>query len=148
MAYYADLTPYEYEPDEPGIINVGWLSVEQSFQRGPVPYIFAVELERLAKNPVTLCRGFHYCEFCKPPEGLRAFGQNYLDVWAIPRRGNGEVRVTAASGIVYAAPSLIWHYVVEHQYQPPQEFIRAVLFQMKQFDAASIEAILSKNNSK
>jgi len=29
--------------------------------------------------------------------------------------------------VVYAAPDLIYHYVVEHHYCPPDEFIQAVL---------------------
>ncbi len=37
--------------------------------------------------------------------------------------GNGEIRITAASGTTYVAPVLILHYVVAHGYLPPQEFI-------------------------
>jgi len=29
--------------------------------------------------------------------------------------------------VLYAAPALIYHYVVEHDYKPPQEFIDAVM---------------------
>ncbi len=31
------------------------------------------------------------------------------------------------AGKVYAAPSLVHHYVVAHDYRPPDEFIAAVL---------------------
>jgi hypothetical protein len=41
--------------------------------------------------------------------------------------GNGEIRVRDADGIWYAAPRLVIHYVVEHNYCPPQAFIEAVL---------------------
>jgi hypothetical protein len=41
--------------------------------------------------------------------------------------GNGEIRVRAANGITYVAPVLVLHYVVEHGYLPPQEFIEAVI---------------------
>jgi hypothetical protein len=45
------------------------------------------------------------------------------------RSGNGEIHVRGPSGAVYCAPALILHYVAEHQYQPPQEFVAAVIFQ-------------------
>ena len=30
------------------------------------------------------------------------------------------------SGVIYAAPTLIYHYVEVHEYKPPDEFIRAL----------------------
>ncbi|MGW6949192.1 DUF7919 family protein [Streptomyces xanthophaeus] len=41
--------------------------------------------------------------------------------------GTGEIRVPCSPGTVFAAPSLIGHYVVVHSYLPPQPFIEAVL---------------------
>ncbi|AVT38709.1 hypothetical protein [Plantactinospora sp. BB1] len=32
----------------------------------------------------------------------------------------------SGSGVMFAAPSLIWHYVTAHSYRPPTEFIEAV----------------------
>ena len=32
-----------------------------------------------------------------------------------------------AVGAIYAAPNLIYHYVAEHHYAPPQEFVDALL---------------------
>ncbi|MFY1653539.1 hypothetical protein ACN27J_21955 [Solwaraspora sp. WMMB762] len=40
--------------------------------------------------------------------------------------GHTEVRVPSGSGAMFAAPSLIWHYVTAHSYRPPAEFIKAV----------------------
>ena len=37
------------------------------------------------------------------------------------------MRVWGKDGNVYAAPSLIFHYILQHGYQPPQEFIDAVM---------------------
>jgi hypothetical protein len=115
MAFYRDLTPYEYKP-KPGqeaMLNVGWLAWGHAFNRGPVSDEFASTLQKLAESPVNLCRGFHICDLCRSRDDAP--------------RGNGEVRVRVASGVIYAAPALIWHYVAEHQYLPPQEFIDAVL---------------------
>lgn len=41
--------------------------------------------------------------------------------------GLAEIRVAAVQGQLYAAPNLIYHYVVIHNYSPPVEFVRAVL---------------------
>jgi hypothetical protein len=41
--------------------------------------------------------------------------------------GNAEIRVFGEYETIYAAPTLIYHYVSEHHYKPPVEFVRAVL---------------------
>ncbi|MCB9148107.1 MAG: hypothetical protein H6641_05050 [Caldilineaceae bacterium] len=40
--------------------------------------------------------------------------------------GSAEIRVFF-NEIVYAAPNLIYHYVIVHAYKPPDAFIEAVL---------------------
>jgi hypothetical protein len=45
--------------------------------------------------------------------------------WAEPRMSNGEIRVFR-QGVIYAAPIPIVHYVEEHGYLPPAEFLQAV----------------------
>lgn len=54
---------------------------------------------------------------------------NYIDVWQYFRCGNGEIRVKSENGTIYSAPALLLHYIAEHQYKPPEEFISAVLYQ-------------------
>ena len=42
--------------------------------------------------------------------------------------GSAEIRVVdTKNNIVYAAPNLILHYVINHRYMPPQSFIDAVI---------------------
>jgi len=41
--------------------------------------------------------------------------------------GMAEIRVFAKSGKIYAAPNLIYHYVKDHSYAPPDPFVEAVL---------------------
>lgn len=41
--------------------------------------------------------------------------------------GSAEIRVPSRLGVVYAAPDMIYHYIKDHDYVPPQEFIDAVL---------------------
>ena len=131
MAYYLDLTPFAYHHDHPGeehMLNVGWLEAGRPFGRGPVPYAFADELRLLAQKPVNLMRGFHVCDLCEPPRDLIASFPEYRHVWGMFRNGNGEIHVQSPSGAVYCAPILVLHYVAEHQYQPPHEFVDAVIF--------------------
>ena len=42
------------------------------------------------------------------------------------RLGSAEIRVFGADGSVYAAPTLLYHYVSVHHYKPPDEFMRAM----------------------
>lgn len=41
--------------------------------------------------------------------------------------GDAEIEVTGRDRIRYAAPQLIFHYIVHHEYQPPSGFVEAVL---------------------
>jgi hypothetical protein len=41
--------------------------------------------------------------------------------------GNGEIRIAAASGVIFVAPVLILHYVAAHSYKPPREFLDAAI---------------------
>ena len=43
------------------------------------------------------------------------------------RLGFAEIRAFSDDGKVYAAPNLMFHYIVDHSYLPPSEFIDAVL---------------------
>ncbi len=45
--------------------------------------------------------------------------------WAEQRRSNGEIRVTD-EGVTFAAPVLIVHYIEEHGYLPPAQFLDAI----------------------
>jgi hypothetical protein len=116
MSYFADLTPYTYcqsDEDPPGTVNIGWLDRDHPFPTGPSSNGFRAKLALLCQRRVKITRGFHPCCFCNGPKD------------PIPT-SNAEMRV-AGNGRVYAAPSLIFHYVTAHNYRPPDEFIAAVL---------------------
>jgi hypothetical protein len=132
MAHFAELSPYEYYPGLIGGLNVGWLTAEHPFKRGSVPLAFAHELRLLAQGKVeNLTRGAHVCEFCQAPADVIQADPRYEEVWEMFRSGNGELHVQSEFSIVYCAPLLIAHYVAEHQYQPPEPFVEAVLFQRR-----------------
>ena len=127
--YFPDLTPYQYGGQEPspGLVNVGWLSIEQSFAKGPCSAEFMGELARLAASPVNLYRGTHLCEFCPEPSMVLSEGGIPMLNPAPGTAGNGEIRVQGEGGVVYVAPTLVLHYIKAHGYLPPKAFINAVL---------------------
>ena len=65
--------------------------------------------------------GWHGCHFCPeyPVRIADSEGEFCL--------GDGEIRVPASDGtLTYVAPNLIYHYVVAHQYLPPDVFLDAL----------------------
>jgi hypothetical protein len=114
MAFFEDLTPYTYHNPErelPNTVNIGWLDRKHPFPTGATSEEFRAKLGRLCQRRFKQMRGFHPCSFCKG-RGRPA--------------SSSEMRVSG-NGKVYAAPSLVHHYVVTHDYRPPDEFIAAVL---------------------
>jgi hypothetical protein len=116
MTYFQDLSPYTYwlpaSDGLPGIpeINVGWLDAGHGFPQGDTAPELVEKLERLCRTSRRYqTRGSHPCPFCQDPEA----------------ESSAEIRV-AGKGVVYAAPTLIAHYVAVHQYAPPPEFIDAL----------------------
>jgi hypothetical protein len=132
MAYCNDLSPYEYsdDADETGegagsgasLLNVGWLAEGHEFPRGDVLEGFVAALLELAEDTVNVYRGMHFCDFGPTFQEARK-NVRFRDVFI----GSGEVRVRGGEGRVYAAPALVVHYVADHGYQPPREFVDAVL---------------------
>jgi hypothetical protein len=118
MAYFADLTPYTYsrpEEERRGTVNIGWLEPGYPFSTGTTREPFQIKLNQLCHRRLKQTRGFQTCGFCAGPENLL--------VWP---GSSFEMRV-ARDGTVYAAPSLVHHYVATHGYRPPDGFIAAVL---------------------
>jgi hypothetical protein len=112
MAFFPDLSPHTYSPTRGlKILNVGWLDEGNVFPVGHTSQRFQDALAELCQRPIILHRGVHGCWFCGPNK----------------KCGNGQIRVFARTGIGYAAPTLVHHYVVDHDYLPPLEFVEAVL---------------------
>ncbi len=134
MAYFQDLTPYGYykravELSLPSL-NIGWLSGKHPFSTGETSQEFRAKLFQfcLDENLVQIMRGFHECEICNL-SALEWFERRHSIYGAkaeFASIGDGEIRVIGESAI-YAAPALIYHYVVDHEYRPPDEFIQAVM---------------------
>lgn len=130
MTYFPDLSPYSYFRHERGTWNVGWLDADHPFETAAPSQELLDALWLFLKTPVVQTRGFHTCELC-----LRApLPEDKRSRSTIARRGDeqlqigtAEIRVFGERGVSYAAPTLIYHYVSEHHYKPPDEFVRALL---------------------
>jgi len=118
MSYFADLTPHTYTPtDGLKMLNIGWLDKAYPYARGSTSVKFREALKILCERPIRLHRGFQPCDFC--PGKVRRLHK--------PSLGNGQIRVLGMNGIWYSAPTMIHHYVVEHEYLPPFEFVESIM---------------------
>ena len=100
---------------------VGWLE-RPGFTTGQTPdaCIEALVAAHSTKIVRDGTRGIHTCTLC---------GQNLPQLqWrdhAVQLKGHGHYLVQMDE-TVYMAPELLLHYICEHAYCPPQEFLRAV----------------------
>lgn len=125
MAYYSDLSDYSYLASavrNPATKNVGWLAPGYSFPTAAPSDAVLDALWRYCKVSVAQTRGVHACGLC---DGVAACcaergGETLL-------LGSSEIRVVSGSGELFAAPTLIYHYVAAHHYAPPERFLRALL---------------------
>ena len=123
----ADLEPY-HGCDDSDILHltplaVGWLSRRSPFTTGEVPADIIIRLLEFCLEPYIVCR----TPVARPCPLSNECGL-VADVPltnGVAHFGDGEIRVIGAED-VYAAPSLIHHYVTVHNYQPPADFIRAL----------------------
>jgi hypothetical protein len=124
MTYFKDLTEYAYSrhfPAQGGAKNVGWLELGHDFEKSKASEETLDLLWESCSISVAQFRGLHECEFCNPERIIFAerHGKKLL-------LGSAEIRVFAPSGEIYAAPTLIYHYVQAHNYRPPDEFLSAL----------------------
>lgn len=123
----ADLEPYNGCDDNQILhltpLAVGWLSRAHSFTTGVVPTDVIVRLLQFCLDPYLVCR----TPVARPCQLDHACG--LVPAVTLPdgeaRFGDGEIRVIGADD-VFAAPSLIHHYVTVHHYLPPAEFVKAL----------------------
>jgi hypothetical protein len=114
VAWYADLTTYEYAFRRPlldWVVNVGWLDKSQPFPTGDVdPEVVARLKQGLATGGhVHFMYGFHTCDFCREATGT-------AEIWY------------ALDDVIYAAPTMILHYIEAHHYRPPDVYLDAIRY--------------------
>jgi hypothetical protein len=124
MTYFKDLSEYAYgDPtfSRSGTKTVGWLGRDHDFPtKLPSDDILDL-LWVFCSTSVALTRGAHDCEFC--PSGSAYFAERNGQRLFL---GAAEIRVFSEQGQIYAAPTLIYHYVQVHHYLPPDKFLEAL----------------------
>ncbi len=103
----------DYKP-----VAVGYLDITEDYIKGPVSQNFINKLRRIYDTGgVLMTAGHHECEFCID-------GGNYEG----RAMGNGEkVLIDKENNIEYKFPQMIFHYMEEHGYQPPEDFVLFVM---------------------
>lgn len=121
VAWLGESAPNRAKLRHAGTRNVGWLEPDHEFSAQPPTDDVLDRLWKHCKVAVNQTRGIHSCEFCTDKESNRA--ERHGEKATL---GSAEIRVFSQTGIAYAAPNLIYHYVLTHHYCPPDEFLQAV----------------------
>jgi hypothetical protein len=131
MTYFPDLARYDYlpetVPDGVELRTVGWLEPDHDFptsERELDPAFLANLITLAADHSVALTRSVHACRFRHLFETDFQYGAVYGT--RVLYLGSAEIRVVTADGRRLTAPTLVVHYVRDHGYQPPAEFVEAV----------------------
>src|SRR5262249_16801875 len=95
---------------------VGWLHPDHPYSDGEVSPEFRSHIRRFVEkwqsSAIALgfpfAPGLHECDFCRKARGVGNFG--------VP-----------CGGSLFVAPEMVVHYIEEHGYRPPDEFVAALL---------------------
>lgn len=124
MTFIADLRPCSYLSDSARVLAVGWLSGDAAVARGDVDDSLFAKLMKLLVEPwqPLAIAGYHDCEFCRFSGSSKRLTHGGITV----EYGATNLFVPGED-VVYAAPSMIVHYIDSHGYAPPSVFRDAVM---------------------
>ncbi|MBB5020579.1 hypothetical protein HNQ59_003900 [Chitinivorax tropicus] len=136
----------------PKVLNVGWLDRNYPYTKGDIPQKIIQKLKELTfldmknsedkkhgifeKNKAVIIhlmhmRGAPYkCSLCGGEVGEITINPGGLDVYQGTQQmllGRSEMCIPDSGGdLFYSFPTMLYHYVVDHQYCPPADFLKAV----------------------
>jgi hypothetical protein len=126
--HFEDLSPIRYSSGpcdarewRSPLLAVGWLEHPHPFSTGSLEDVILKSLDRWVDlswdfYPAYAFRGLHDCSLCLATGGSAHHEiRSYLNLW-IP-----------GPSAIYLAPAMITHYIRDHGYRPPHEFIAAVM---------------------
>ena len=112
-----ELLEHGHPIDDFKFVAVGYLSIDEEFEKGEVSQNFLTKLKVVWEEGITLgSLGSHECEFCID-EGIFPRGRSSSEKELIDRENK----------IKYLFPEMIFHYITKHKYLPPSDFIRFVM---------------------
>lgn len=153
--HYPDLSYYRVGFSEdslqyvfPAVRCVGWLDAQLDYPQGSVPSTLSEKIREIlfldihnaeAKRQGTFdktqaiqvhqhyMRGYPQpCPFCKKTITVEPIGLEHYLGGSEKVLGRNQICLPSEAGLFFAAPTLIYHYITEHQYLPPQEFLTAL----------------------
>jgi len=99
-------------------VGVGYLSIDEEFEKGEVSNNFLTKLKVLwNEGGVTGSLGFHECEFCIDEGNYEKRGKSSSEKTLVDRENK----------IKYLFPEMIFHYIIEHKFKPSNKFIEFVM---------------------
>jgi hypothetical protein len=136
LRFFPDLSIYETDDKLPlpDVLNVGWLSIRNEFNIGDPPKEFVAKLKKLIevsfcqngklKLVMGLWRGEFHCPLCN----MSSF--DIQEKWDMAGLGNAEIWIPSYSRkqCHYSSSTWIYHYIIDHNYLPPGEYIESILF--------------------
>jgi len=136
---YDDLSIYEIseesEKNDP-LYCVGWIGRGENMPVGEVPDLFLDKLYGLCNSNIfEKYRSATPCLICFPNmKKMREAMFNVGGIEAYASHSEKNEKILLGSSILliegkaenYICPDLLWHYVSDHNYKPPQKFIDAV----------------------
>jgi hypothetical protein len=123
---------YGLLPSGMTLCAVGWLGSSVKHRNAPVlagciDSLFKAYLNGLVISDGTM--GWHNCELCVGDDKWYPGGQiGPIIQWRGERLrlyGHGH-NLIRSGDLVYMCPALILHYILDHKYVPPDEFIQSV----------------------
>lgn len=108
------------------IYNIGWLDKKSNYKNELMDSGIIDKLKKiLERERVNLMRGIEYCSLCPRVKGKIHVQNSGTDNELL--LGISEIWLPSVDKTkVFASPDLIIHYIEEHLYLPPQEYIDAV----------------------
>ena len=120
--YVPDLAPFPFPglDESRCVLAVGWLDAEHPFPTAPPSERFLRRLFAFSRVLVRGTRGFHLCEMCGGPVEMMQETRDGVTL----HLGSAEVWIYGRR-VAFRAPNLVYHYVVRHEYAPPEAFVNA-----------------------
>lgn len=137
LKYFADLSAYETDDGLviPDVLNIGWLGLKSDFKKGELSEDFVDKLKRLieissfssTKLVMGIWRGTFNCPLCGICD--RDIQKNWKVQKKIAGLGTAEIWIPSShrEEIYYSSSTWLCHYIIDHQYLPPAEYIESVL---------------------
>ncbi len=106
------------EGSEYKLVAIGYLSIDEEFEKGEVSTNFLTKLKVLWSEGITMgSLGSHECEFCIDEGNYKNRGKSSSE----------KILTDKKNKIKYKFPQMIFHYIEKHNFKPSNEFVEFVM---------------------